>query len=141
MKFPDAEIKLGKDTDASAIIQFWKENNISLSGTDNAIEVAEAAKVFPELFLVAFHEGKIAGTVWGNFDGRRGFVVHFAVRKDLRKLGLGKMLMDKLEDAFRALGCKKIHLFIEKTNLVVESYYDRRGFKRRDDLIIMSKDL
>lgn len=141
MNLSAIQITIAKNLDSSRIVDFWKSNDISISSTDNPQEVAHAATINPQLFLVALYNNDIVGTVWGNFDGRRGFVVHFAVRKDLRKCGIGKLLMDKLEDEFRAIGCKKVHLFIEKSNLVVEPYYARRGYKKRDDLILMSKDL
>lgn len=141
MNISQITISLGKDIPASRIIEFWKANDISLSGTDNELDVAQAAAINPQLFLIALYDSEIVGTVWGNFDGRRGYVVHFAVRRNVRKLGIGKLLMDKLEDEFRAIGCKKVHLFIETSNRVVEPYYARRGYKKRDDLILMSKDL
>lgn len=141
MNLSEIQITLAKNLDSSRIIDFWKANDITLSSTDNPLEVSHAATINPQLFLVALYNNDIAGTVWGNFDGRRGFVVHFAVRKDVRKMGIGKLLMDRLEDEFRAISCKKVHLFIEKTNLAVEPYYARRGYKKRDDLILMSKDL
>jgi len=133
--------KPARDVDPVEIVAFWRDNDISLSPTDTAEKLRAAARVNPELFIVATEgpSGAIAGTVWGNFDGRRGFVVHLAARRDLRGTGLGRALMDRLEDLFRERGVHKIHLFVEKTNLEVIGYYRRRGFEVRDDLVILSK--
>ena len=133
--------KLARDFDPTQIITFWRENDVSLSPTDTEEQLREAVRVNPELFIVAAEGAScaIAGTVWGNFDGRRGFVVHLAVRRGLRGTGLGRALMDRLENLFRAKGVHKIHLFVEKTNLDVIGYYRERGFVARDDLVILSK--
>ena len=128
------------DLDPAAIVAFWRANDISVSKTDTPEQLRVAARVNPELFLVAVDgDGAIAGTVWGNFDGRRGFVVHLAVRRDLRNRGLGRDLMERLEARFRELGAWRVHLFVERSNLGVIDYYRGCGFEIRDDLVVMSK--
>jgi ribosomal protein S18 acetylase RimI-like enzyme len=132
--------KPARDVAPEAIVAFWLANDISISRTDTPDALREAVHANPELFLVAIDEDDaIAGTVWGNFDGRRGFVVHLAVRRDLRGRGLGRELMDRVEARFRAMGVFRIHLFVERTNLDVIDYYRERGFEIRDDLVLMSK--
>jgi ribosomal protein S18 acetylase RimI-like enzyme len=134
--------KEGRELAAEKIVRFWRENGISVSATDTPSEIGKAAELHAELFIVAVERsGLIAGTVWGNFDGRRGFVVHLATRRDLRKAGLGQALMDELEARFRARGVWRIHLFVEKRNIEVVDYYLRRGYQVRDDLILMSRTL
>ncbi len=129
-----------RDLDPETIVAFWRANDISVSKTDTPELLRDAARVNPELFLVALDEGgAIAGTVWGNFDGRRGFVVHLAVRRDLRSRGLGRDLMARLEARFREMGVWRAHLFVERSNLGVIDYYRGCGFEIRDDLVIMSK--
>ena len=137
----DIVFKPARDVDPVEIVAFWRDNDVSLSPTDTPEQLRAAARVNPELFIVAAEgpSGPIAATVWGNFDGRRGFVVHLAARRDLRGTGIARELMDRLENLFRARGVHKIHLFVEKTNLDVIGYYRRRGFEVRDDLVILSK--
>lgn len=131
----------GRQIDAAKIIEFWQNNDVSLSATDTPEALRETCQINPELFLVALerHSHAIAGTVWGNFDGRRGFAVHLGVRRDLRGRGLGSALMAKLEQRFCDLGVFRIHLFVEKKNLAVVEYYEKRGFEIRDDLVLLSK--
>jgi len=95
----------------------------------------------PELFLIAEAKDVLVGTVLGSFDGRRGYVHHLAVLPEFQNRGIGSALLEILEDKYRKMGVVKIHLFIETVNAEVESYYQKRGWHRRNDLIMMSKTL
>ena len=74
----------------------------------------------------------------GGFDGRRGYVHHLAIDSDYQKKGYGRMMMDKIHNIFLQMGVHKVHLFIEKTNIEVVSFYESLGWEKRGDLIIMS---
>ena len=147
-RFEQFEFKTAIEVDPQKIIDFWKQNDITLSVTDNKQELEIARNIFPQLFIIALEKNgefendyKIAGTVWGNFDGRRGFIVHLATRKDLRGIGLGKELMRRVEQEFKKLNCYKIHLFVEVHNLKVVDFYKKLGYKLRDDVVLMSKTI
>ena len=141
---PDIEYVQAVPTEPQKVVEFWSRNQISLSPTDNPEEILRAASLYPSLFITAYRreaEDEIVGTVWGNFDGRRGYVVHLAVKEELRGQGLGRRLMQLMEEEFRRLGCYKVHLFVEEHNRGVGEFYRRIGFSRRDDLILYSKTL
>lgn len=148
IKLCDIYYKNAVDIDTQKIIDFWKNNDITISTSDNIDEINIAKHIFPQLFIIALEkvssdrkEEKIAGTVWGNFDGRRGFIVHLATRKDLRGIGLGKKLMELVEYEFHKLNCYKVHLFVETHNIKVIDFYEKLGYKARKDVITMSKTL
>jgi len=144
------DFAIGAESDPEKIIDFWKKNNITITKTDTPQEVQSAANIYPKLFIVAFQkpsssapdgEKTIIGTVWGNYDGRRGYIVHLAVENRYRHLGLGRRLMDLVEKEFRKMGTYKIHLFVESHNESVGEFYSRLGFEKRTDLTIYSKTL
>jgi ribosomal protein S18 acetylase RimI-like enzyme len=127
---------------AQDIIDFWKKNCITVTPTDSPEEVEGAARLQPQLFVVALDpNSRIIGTVWGTFDGRRGYVAHLAVDTPYRTLGMGSLLMEKVEKEFNKMNCYKIHLFVEEHNAVVGSFYRRRGYTERTDLTVYSKTL
>jgi len=124
------------------IIDFWKRNNVTVTPTDAPEELEAAAHLNPQLFIVGLSpDGSIIGTVWGGFDGRRGYVAHLAVDKPYRKLGLGSLLMELVEAEFKKLNVYKVHLFVEQHNAAVGDFYRRRGYKERTDLTVFSKTL
>ena len=101
-----------------------------------------AARLHSQLFIVGLSsEDTVIGTVWGVFDGRRGYVAHLAVDEPYRKQGLGSLLMEKVEAEFRRMNVYKVHLFVEEHNAAVGDFYRRRGYQERTDLTVFSKTL
>ena len=82
--------------------------------------------------------GEITGTVFGTFDGVRGWVRHLATRPDRRGRGIATALLAELERRLLALGCPKVNLLIEPDNAAVAGFYARLGY-RQDELVFMEK--
>ncbi len=162
MKMKNIIFKKGVPDDPEGIIDFWKRNSITLSKTDTPDGVRSAASLYPDLFIVAFiaadapetgntpfdDPGSVqpekpvpVGTVWGTFDGRRGYIVHLAVETQLRGQGIGRRLMHMVEEEFNRLGCYKVHLFVEQHNQSVGEFYRKIGYQERSDLTVFSRTL
>ncbi|MGC9313677.1 MAG: GNAT family N-acetyltransferase [Sediminispirochaetaceae bacterium] len=146
----DLDFILGVEADPEKIVDFWLRNDITVSKTDTPRDVLTASRIFPKLFIVAQrkmpdspgeHINPVIGTVWGNFDGRRGYIVHLAVERSYRSRGLGRHLMEMVEEEFRRMDVYKIHLFVESHNESVGGFYTLLGYKKRDDLTVYSKTL
>ncbi|MFX1311505.1 MAG: GNAT family N-acetyltransferase [Promethearchaeota archaeon] len=120
------------------IIKLWKKAGINLGSSDTREEVKRMLQRNPNLFLIGKLHNKIICVVMGGFDGRRGYVHHLAVDPDYQKKGYGKKIMDELIERFRKRGVHKIHLFIERKNQEVVSFYKTLGWEIREDLIMMS---
>jgi len=141
-ELPKIEYLQAADLPAQDIIAFWKENSITVTPTDSPEEVEMAARLQPQLFIIACdRNSRIIGTVWGTYDGRRGYVSHLAVETPYRKLGLGSLLMERVEAQFKKLNCYKVHLFVEQHNAAVGDFYRCGGYTERSDLTIFSKTL
>ena len=145
---PPIQYTRATDVDPRQIIDFWKRNGITVSPTDNPEEIANAARLNPQLFIVCLTPGektgggmRIIGTVWGTFDGRRGYVAHLAVDRPFRGQGLGSMLMDRVEKELSKMGCYKVHLFVERHNAAVGDFYRGIGYGERSDITVFSKTL
>ena len=128
--------------DYDGVMTIWKETSgLGLSSADERGEVKKFLDINPKTSLIIEIDGKIAGSVLGGFDGRRGYIYHMVVVEKMKGRGLGKMLMDELELRFRELGARKIHLMIYLDNINWR-FYEKRGYARRDgELFIMSRDL
>lgn len=118
--------------------KLWRKAGISVGSSDSKEELEKMLKRNPNLFLIGKRNDKIIAVVMGGFDGRRGYVHHLAIDSDYQKKGYGRMMMDKIHNIFLQMGVHKVHLFIEKTNIEVVSFYESMGWEKRDDLIIMS---
>jgi ribosomal protein S18 acetylase RimI-like enzyme len=111
--------------DYAAVRELWEHAGpgIQLSSSDESLEIEKKLGRDPDLFLVAVRDGKLVGTVLGGFDGRRGLVYHLAVDPTLRRQGLGRTLMEAVEERLRAKGCLKYYLLVTKDNSDALTFY------------------
>lgn len=81
-------------------------------------------------YLVAVSEGKVAGYagMWLVLD--EAHVTNVAVRPDLRGLGIGRRLLEKLVERAVYLGALKMTLEVGSANEVALSLYESLGFCR-----------
>ena len=111
--------------DHEQLIPFWKDNYFF-----NELDEYEPFKLFLEknigLSFLAEDNGEIVGTVLGSFDGRRGYIQKLVVRKDYRKQGLGKQLIEKVIMALQKAGALYIPINAEEKFV---SFYEKCGFK------------
>jgi ribosomal protein S18 acetylase RimI-like enzyme len=92
----------------------------------------------PGLSFVALDSGELVGAVLCGHDGRRGYVHHLAVAERCRRRGLGTRLLDRGLDALRDAGIGKCHEFVFHASPFAELFWQRRGWERRDDLLMYS---
>jgi ribosomal protein S18 acetylase RimI-like enzyme len=126
--------------DYPAVISLWQAAGLEVGPSDTHEAIHTQLARDPDLFLVAEKQGAVVGTVYGRFDGRRGWVNRLAVRPDEQRNGIGRELLAELEWRLTALGCTKINLLIEVDNASVESFYQRQGYTT-DPLVFMEKRL
>jgi len=91
--------------------------------------------------FVAQDQGKLIGTILGGSDGRRGYIYHLAVHADYQRHGLGDKLTQECLKALRKKGIEKCHIFVIASNREGMKFWSRIGWKLRDDIVVMSKDL
>jgi [ribosomal protein S18]-alanine N-acetyltransferase len=83
--------------------------------------------------------GEMAGWTSEDERGVAGFLVarelvgetevlNFAVRADVRRQGLGSMLVDAAVDWSRGLGAERVMLEVRASNEAAVRFYDRHGF-------------
>ena len=92
----------------------------------------------PGLSLVAEAGGELIATVVGGTDGRRGYLMHLAVRADYRRRGIARVLVERAIAAFHAAGIDKIHVFVFRDNTAGLSFWRACGGQGRDDLFMLS---
>jgi len=133
--------QFGFPDDFIPVVDLWERSapGVQRGRSDTEIEIAKKQEMDPDLFLVAEHHGKIIGTVMGGYDGRRGLVYHLAVREDYRLQGIGKDLLETLEQLMQEKGCLRSYLLITKDNPAIK-FYEKQNWQLLD-LFAMGKDL
>ncbi len=74
------------------------------------------------------------------YEGHRGWVNYLAVHPDYQRRGIGRSMMERVEQLLLTMGCPKINLQVRKTNQGVINFYQEIGF-RDDNVIGMGKRL
>lgn len=126
--------------DEEEVIKLWRRCELVVPWNDPKLDIERKLKVNPELFLVGLIDGKIAATAMSGYEGHRGWVNYLAVSPEYRRMGLGRVIMEAVEEKLRAMGCPKINLQIRTSNLNAIKFYERIGYKK-DDVVSMGKRL
>jgi ribosomal protein S18 acetylase RimI-like enzyme len=129
--------------DYNAVRLLWENAGpgIQLRPSDDENGIRKKLLRDPDLFLIAEANGKMAGTVIGGFDGRRGMVYHLAVTDQYRKQGIGELLMEELENRLKAKGCIRCYLLVTVDNESAMRFYKKRGWSIIKNVIPYGKDL
>ncbi len=98
----------------------------------------------PELFLVA-EDGAppetVVGVVMGTYDGRRGWIFRLAVDPLRRRQGIGRALVQELEQRYLAMGVGAIRLLSVADNDGARAFWERLGYRGFERVVLFSKDL
>jgi len=92
------------------------------------------------LFLVGVIDASVIATVMAGFDGHRGWVNYMAVAEQCRRRGLGRMLMQRVENQLRDMGCPKLNMQVRSSNAAVLAFYERLGYTH-DPAVSLGKRL
>ena len=133
-------IRSATPDDADALVELWHAAGLRFRPHEVTGELVSVTARDPEVVLVAEDESGLVGSVFGAFDGRRGWVNRLATRPDRRGEGVAGELMDRLEEALRAKGCSKVNLLVQRSNADVLEFYARRGYVA-DDVVFIGKRL
>ncbi|MGA2095026.1 MAG: GNAT family N-acetyltransferase [Candidatus Acidiferrum sp.] len=79
-------------------------------------------------FLLAEDSGGLAGCVYVEVRGDRGYVGLLSVEPLRQGTGLGRKLMDAAEDYFRAAGCRGLDLRVISPRTPLPPFYSRLGY-------------
>jgi predicted GNAT family N-acyltransferase len=98
---------------------FCEEQGVTLAGDQDGRD--------PEaLHIVAFDDGRLAGTCRVLFDDRLARLGRMAVEPDRRGHGIGAAMLDEAEHASRETGAERIRLHAQTA---ARTLYERAGFE------------
>ena len=122
------EIRRYQDSDEASVVRLWAECGLVRSWNDPHKDIRRKLSVQPELFLVGVIDASVIATVMAGFDGHRGWVNYMAVAEQCRRRGLGRMLMQRVENQLRDMGCPKLNMQVRSSNAAVLAFYERLGY-------------
>ncbi len=93
----------------------------------------------PNTCFVAEIENKIVGVILSGHDGRRGIIYHAAVSQKHQRQGIGEKLLDNVMTALKKEGINKVLLVVLDKNEKGNSFWEKQGFTKRNDIVYRNK--
>jgi ribosomal protein S18 acetylase RimI-like enzyme len=115
--------------DRKAVVELWKACQLIQPWEEPEKHINRRIKVHEDLFLVGTIEDKIVGTVMGRCDENRGWVEYLAVHPLFRRKGIGRQLLNIIEERLSVKGCFGMGLLIQQETPVATNFYQRVGYR------------
>lgn len=126
--------------DTEQLVALWHRAGLISATNDPYRDIERKLLVAPDLFLVGELEGRVVASVMAGYEGHRGWLNYLAVDPELRRQGLGRLIVAAAEDLLRTKGAPKINLQIRTSNLAVIAFYRSLGYLQ-DEVVSMGKRL
>ena len=118
-----------QEGDYDEIVKFWQSTDLGnpVRG-DTSDTVRETLELGGKLLVLQTKtEGKICGTSWMTYDGRRIMLHHFGILPEYQGNGLSKILLKESLKFVRAKGAQ-VKLEVHAGNLKAINLYKKFGF-------------
>lgn len=123
-----------KTGDYDGIMGVWEETGLGNKKRGDTSQIIEHSIEIGGKMLVLedAQSGKIIGTSWMTFDGRRIHLHHIGVAKNYQNMGYGNMLTEASIEFAREKGYQ-IKLEVHQSNTKAIEIYKKLGFKYLGD--------
>lgn len=127
--------------DYDSLIELWDDSNLphKPEGRDRRGRIERELEAANAVFLVAAEGDRIAGSVFGTHDGRKGWINRLAVAPEYQRRGVARMLVERVEEILLALGIEITACLIEDWNGDSMKVFEKLGYTRHSDIIYFSK--
>lgn len=136
------DYRLMSIADYQQCYDLWIKCVNGLNDKDDSYEgIDKYLKRNPSTSFVATCDGRVVGVILCGHDGRRGIIQHACVSPDLRRLHIGKRLVELALEALKREGINKVLLVAFKKNEGGNAFWEDQGFTLREDLNYRNKAL
>lgn len=138
-----ARIEIFAEEHVLGALDLWRgTEHIGLSSADEPARLADFLHRNEGCSFVALDAGAVVvGACLCGHDGRRGYIHHLAVAESHRRAGMGAGLLERCLAALRERGIQKAHAFVYAANPYGERFWAARGWIRREELALYSKEI
>ncbi|HLE65287.1 MAG TPA: GNAT family N-acetyltransferase [Candidatus Bathyarchaeia archaeon] len=136
---PETRVLGLKDYDA--LLSLWNKAGFSHrpEGRDSKSSIIAQMRRDKGLFLGAFRENRLVGSVIASYDGRKGWINRLAVDPEERRKGIAKVLIETAESVLRDRGSLIIAALVEADNSPSIALFQKCGYKVHRDILYLTK--
>lgn len=136
----DVRIRPLDATSIEDLLLLWREANLDHRprGRDSAEELRHQMEEYPGIFIGAFVDGRLVGSILATDDGRRGWINRLAVHPDFRGRELAAKLIDGAEKRLRGRGMRIIAALIMEDNHPSRRAFEKHGYETMTGVLYYS---
>ena len=134
----DFSIKEASNFDIDDIIAIWQEAGLIRPWNNPANDIKNCLENETSTILLLCSQEQAIGTAMIGYDGHRGWLYYFAIKKQFQGKGLGKKLLKEAEIWLKNKNVGKLNLMVRESNQSVLAFYQNSGYKN-DEVITLSK--
>ncbi|MGD8192011.1 GNAT family N-acetyltransferase [Brevibacillus ginsengisoli] len=125
--------------DYAAITRIWQETGLEHTEMESLDALARQLAWDSELVMVAELDGEVVGVVVGTIDGTRAYFYRLAVDPTKQGIGIGRKLVEALENRFRQRGVHNVLIMVNQDNERVLPFYHSLGYKLQKYVTLSKK--
>lgn len=120
-------------SDFDGLSQLWVLTNLgNPQRGDNLDIIEQSIRLGGKMLIAEGEHGKVIGTSWMTFDGRRIHLHHFGIHPEYQRKGIGLQLAKESLKFVKAKGYQ-VKLEVHKNNHAAIELYSKLGFKYLGD--------
>ncbi|WP_338831110.1 GNAT family acetyltransferase [Bradyrhizobium sp. 27S5] len=124
------------DADVADVVALWLACGLTRPWNDPSADIALARRGPNSAVLVGRDAGAIVATAMVGHDGHRGWVYYVAVDPRRQGKGLGRTMMQAVEDWLRQAGVPKLQLLIRRENAKASAFYQTLGYEESTSVML-----
>jgi len=125
-----------EDSDIADVIALWQACGLTRPWNDPGSDIALARRLPNSTVLIGRDGTKIVATAMVGHDGHRGWVYYVAVDPTKRAQGLGRTIMNAVEDWLRQAGIAKLQLLVRRENAKASAFYQSLGYAESQSIML-----
>lgn len=124
----DLTIREFKPTDFEGLMDVWQHTGLGNARRGDNLEIImQSINMGGLMLIVEDKNGKVIGTSWMTFDGRRIHLHHFGIHPEYQRKGIGLMLAKESLKFVKKKGYQ-VKLEVHKDNHAAIELYKKLGF-------------